>query len=148
MQYVIYLHEDTHVLCNWLTCQYRCIMYYVYMKTYEGEESQHSASFSCEERWRYTRSCSESSTKQRPSTEIPLTTRRLYHSLCAARHLVTLSKHQLTQRNLTCICMCCAFVQISRTTQANKKHNTFMKYLKDHSADRGLSPQCRQGTCP
>ena len=34
MQYEIYLHEDAHVLCNWLTCQYRCITYYVYMKTY------------------------------------------------------------------------------------------------------------------
>ena len=28
---VIYVHEDTHVLCNWLTCRYRCIMYYVRM---------------------------------------------------------------------------------------------------------------------
>ena len=64
---------------------------------------------------------SVSSNKQRPSTEIPLTTPRLYHSLCAAHHLVTLSKHQLTQRNLTCICMCSAFVQISRTTRANKQ---------------------------
>ena len=32
--YVIYVHGDVYVLCNWLTCQYRCMMYYVHMKTY------------------------------------------------------------------------------------------------------------------
>ena len=34
MYYVIKLHEDKHVLCNWLTCRYRCMMYYVHLETY------------------------------------------------------------------------------------------------------------------
>ena len=38
--YVLWLHADTHVLCNIVTCRYARVMYYIYMKMSGGCEKE------------------------------------------------------------------------------------------------------------